>query len=109
MEEDLGVADMVLWVGISFEQSASTSYFRRVSTRNLLKFPPSKLDAVLPSTRVPTLTCCDAHHAATGPWQAELQVQELLRRANQRAAIHCRHADIPIQHGKLLCRSVVIA
>ena len=32
MEEDLAVADMVLWVGISFEQSASTSYFRRVSS-----------------------------------------------------------------------------
>ena len=31
MEQDLAVADMVLWVGISFEQSASTSYFRRVS------------------------------------------------------------------------------
>ena len=31
MEEDLAAADMVLWVGISFEQSASTSYFRRVS------------------------------------------------------------------------------
>ena len=33
MEEDLAAADMVLWVGISFEQSASTSYFRRVSPR----------------------------------------------------------------------------
>jgi len=38
MEEDLAVADMVLWVGISFEQSASTSYFRRVRShrRNLV-------------------------------------------------------------------------
>ena len=32
MEEDLKVADLILWVGISFEQSASTAYFRRVST-----------------------------------------------------------------------------
>ena len=31
MEEDLKVADLILWVGISFEQSASTAYFRRVS------------------------------------------------------------------------------
>ena len=33
MEEDLKVADLILWVGISFEQSASTAYFRRVSIR----------------------------------------------------------------------------
>ncbi len=33
MEEDVAIADMVLWVGISFEQSASTSYFRRVRPR----------------------------------------------------------------------------
>ena len=31
MEEDVRQADLVLWVGISFEQSASTAYFRRVS------------------------------------------------------------------------------
>ena len=31
MKEDLKVADLILWVGISFEQSASTAYFRRVS------------------------------------------------------------------------------
>ncbi|CAL8465968.1 g5504 [Coccomyxa elongata] len=30
LEEDVGVADMILWVGISFQQSASTAYFRRV-------------------------------------------------------------------------------
>ncbi|KAL3136423.1 hypothetical protein ABBQ38_005680 [Trebouxia sp. C0009 RCD-2024] len=30
MEEDVQQADLVLWVGISFEQSASTAYFRRV-------------------------------------------------------------------------------
>lgn len=30
MEDDMAVADMVLWVGISFEQSASTQYFRNV-------------------------------------------------------------------------------
>lgn len=30
MEEDVKAADMILWVGISFEQSASTAYFRRV-------------------------------------------------------------------------------
>ena len=29
MEEDVQAADLILWVGISFEQSASTSYFRR--------------------------------------------------------------------------------
>ena len=29
LEADLAVADLVLWVGISFEQSASTSYFRK--------------------------------------------------------------------------------
>lgn len=30
MEEDIKDADLVIWVGISFEQSASTSYFRNV-------------------------------------------------------------------------------
>ena len=30
LEEDVRDADMVLWVGISFQQSASTAYFRRV-------------------------------------------------------------------------------
>ncbi|KAK9901982.1 hypothetical protein WJX75_000203 [Coccomyxa subellipsoidea] len=30
LEEDVGAADMILWVGISFQQSASTAYFRRV-------------------------------------------------------------------------------
>jgi NAD-dependent SIR2 family protein deacetylase len=30
MEEDIKQADVVIWVGISFEQSASTSYFRNV-------------------------------------------------------------------------------
>ena len=46
MEDDMAVADLVLWVGISFEQSASTQYFRNVSpcglrrTRTSLTFPP---------------------------------------------------------------------
>ena len=31
LEEDLEVATAVIWVGISFEQSASTEYFRKVS------------------------------------------------------------------------------
>jgi hypothetical protein len=30
MEEDVKAADLVLWVGISFQQSASTMYFRKV-------------------------------------------------------------------------------
>ena len=30
MEEDIKEADLIIWVGISFEQSASTSYFRNV-------------------------------------------------------------------------------
>lgn len=30
MEHDAKAADVILWVGISFQQSASTSYFRRV-------------------------------------------------------------------------------
>jgi hypothetical protein len=30
MEEDVKAADLVLWVGISFQQSASTMYFREV-------------------------------------------------------------------------------
>ncbi|KAK9807531.1 hypothetical protein WJX72_001817 [[Myrmecia] bisecta] len=30
MDEDVKSADMILWVGLSFEQSASTAYFRRV-------------------------------------------------------------------------------
>ncbi|CAK0785394.1 hypothetical protein CVIRNUC_008603 [Coccomyxa viridis] len=30
LEEDVRNADMILWVGISFQQSASTAYFRRV-------------------------------------------------------------------------------
>lgn len=33
LEEDLAHADMVIWVGISFEQSASTEYFRKVRVR----------------------------------------------------------------------------
>mmetsp|Transcript_5275 Transcript_5275/g.14718 ORF Transcript_5275/g.14718 Transcript_5275/m.14718 type:complete len:358 (+) Transcript_5275:163-1236(+) len=32
MKEDILAADMILWVGISFEQSASTAYFRKVRT-----------------------------------------------------------------------------
>ena len=35
MEEDVAVADLILWVGISFEQSASVAYFRRV--RSMLR------------------------------------------------------------------------
>jgi hypothetical protein len=31
LEDDLAAADAVLWIGISFEQSASTEYFRKVS------------------------------------------------------------------------------
>jgi len=30
MEEDVKKADLIMWVGISFQQSASTSYFRKV-------------------------------------------------------------------------------
>jgi NAD-dependent SIR2 family protein deacetylase len=30
MEEDAKAADLILWVGISFQQSASTAYFRKV-------------------------------------------------------------------------------
>jgi hypothetical protein len=30
LDDDLAVAGAVLWVGISFEQSASTEYFRKV-------------------------------------------------------------------------------
>lgn len=30
LEADLEVASVVIWIGISFEQSASTEYFRRV-------------------------------------------------------------------------------
>ena len=30
LEGDVRDADMILWVGISFQQSASTAYFRRV-------------------------------------------------------------------------------
>uniref|UniRef100_A0A7S1XCA0 Deacetylase sirtuin-type domain-containing protein n=1 Tax=Tetraselmis chuii TaxID=63592 RepID=A0A7S1XCA0_9CHLO len=30
MKDDVAAADMILWVGISFEQSASTTYFRKV-------------------------------------------------------------------------------
>lgn len=30
MQDDVQAADLILWVGISFEQSASTMYFRRV-------------------------------------------------------------------------------
>ena len=29
LEDDMKAADLLLWVGISFEQSASTSYFRK--------------------------------------------------------------------------------
>ena len=37
MEEDVQKADLILWVGISFEQSASTAYFRRVNSYALLE------------------------------------------------------------------------
>lgn len=30
LDDDLAVAGAVVWVGISFEQSASTEYFRKV-------------------------------------------------------------------------------
>lgn len=30
MEDDVKAADLVLWVGISFQQSASAAYFRKV-------------------------------------------------------------------------------
>ena len=30
MEEDVKQCDLILWVGISFQQSASTAYFRNV-------------------------------------------------------------------------------
>lgn len=30
LEKDLSAVDMILWVGISFEQSASVEYFRKV-------------------------------------------------------------------------------
>jgi hypothetical protein len=30
LENDLQTADLILWVGVSFEQSASTEYFRQV-------------------------------------------------------------------------------
>ena len=30
LEADVKAADAILWVGISFQQSASTAYFRRV-------------------------------------------------------------------------------
>lgn len=30
MEEDVKAADLIVWVGISFQQSASTAYFRKV-------------------------------------------------------------------------------
>jgi hypothetical protein len=30
LEQDLASADAVVWLGISFEQSASTEYFRKV-------------------------------------------------------------------------------
>lgn len=30
LQDDVVAADMIVWVGISFEQSASTAYFRRV-------------------------------------------------------------------------------
>ena len=39
LEEDVKAADLILWVGISFEQSASTAYFRRV--RAYLQARPS--------------------------------------------------------------------
>lgn len=32
LDDDLAVAGAVVWVGISFEQSASTEYFRKVRT-----------------------------------------------------------------------------
>ncbi len=40
LEEDVKAADLILWVGISFEQSASTAYFRRV--RSYLQARPGR-------------------------------------------------------------------
>ena len=69
MEEDLAVADMVLWVGISFEQSASTTYFRRVSLSLSRTEPADRVcpaamrQAVAASTRVVTnaRAMCPSH------------------------------------------------
>ena len=44
MEEDIKEADLILWVGISFQQSASTAYFR--NTRHWLQ-EVSKHEAVI--------------------------------------------------------------
>jgi len=40
LEADVKAADLILWVGISFEQSASTAYFRRV--RSYLQARPAR-------------------------------------------------------------------
>lgn len=61
LEEDLEVADCVLWVGISFEQSASVEYFRRVrSILGSLK----RLDYVTQVCMNCGTGCSDAYTAA---------------------------------------------
>ena len=42
LEEDVRDADMILWVGISFQQSASTAYFRRVRSFLQVCFYPHR-------------------------------------------------------------------
>jgi hypothetical protein len=43
LDDDLAVAGAVVWVGISFEQSASTEYFRKVSAGLLCWCPTGML------------------------------------------------------------------
>ena len=65
LEEDVGVADMILWVGISFQQSASTAYFRRV--RHFLQvctYFPSFPAHNSPSNAQVHLVPCDCKEAA---------------------------------------------
>lgn len=74
MEEDTKSCDLVLWVGISFQQSASTAYFRKV--RNWLR-EADRLDKVLQAVINPSedalwnlvTACCN---------QQDLNVVEVL-------------------------------
>ena len=58
LEEDVRDADMILWVGISFQQSASTAYFRRV--RGYLQ--ASNTSTARLSMQIDSITGCNPLH-----------------------------------------------
>jgi NAD-dependent SIR2 family protein deacetylase len=97
MEEDTKSCDLVLWVGISFQQSASTAYFRKV--RNWLR-EADRLDKVLQAVINPSedalwnlvTACCN---------QQDLNVVEVLESSDitlPRLAEHLLNAKPKVEN-----------